>query len=81
MDRSRRTITEFLNDKKTHKIINEPLFNRLNTVQKDLHEIELLKSTIEHTEPIGAYMFILQYATLRMLELYYIIFDRFCNVN
>ena len=27
MDRSRHTITKYLNDEKTHKAINEPLFN------------------------------------------------------
>ena len=81
MDRSRHTITKYLNDEKTHKAVNEPLFKRLNTVQKDLYEIELLKSTIEHKEPIIVGFFILQYAKLRMLELYYNFFDKFCDVN
>ena len=81
MDRSRHTITKYLNDEKTHKAINEPLFKRLNTVQKDLYEIELQKSTIEHKEPIIVGFFILQFAKLRMLELYYNIFDKFCDVN
>ena len=48
MDRSRHTITKNLNDEKTHKAINEPLFKKLNSVEKDLYEVELLKSTIEH---------------------------------
>ena len=81
MDRSRHTITKYLNDEKTHKAINEPLFKRLNTVQKDLYKIELLKSTIEHKEPIIVGFFILQYAKLRMLELYNNFFDKFCDVN
>ena len=51
MDRSRHTITKYLNDEKTHKAINEHLFKRLNTVQKDLYKIELVESTIEHKEP------------------------------
>ena len=71
MDRSRHTITKYLNDEKTHKAINEPLLKRLNSVEKDLYEVELLKSTIEHREPIIVGSFILQYAKLRMLELYY----------
>ena len=50
MDRSRHTTIKFLNDEKTHKAINELLLKRLNIVQKDLYEIELLKSTIEHKE-------------------------------
>ena len=81
MDRSRHTIKKYLNDEKTHKAINEPLFKRLNTVEKDLYEVELLKSTIEHREPIIVGFFILQYAKLRMLELYYNFFDKFCDVN
>ena len=71
MDRSRHTITKYLNDEKTHKAFFEPLIKRLNTVQKELYEIELLKSTIEHKQPIIVGFFILQYAKLRMLELYY----------
>ena len=70
MDRSRRTITKYLNDEKTHKAINEPLFRRLSTVEKYLYEVELLKSTIEQREPIIVGFFILQYAKLRLLELY-----------
>ena len=80
-DRSRHTITKYLIDEKTHKAINEPLFKRLNTIQNDLYGIELLKSTIEHKEPIIVGFFILQYAKLRMLELNYNFFDKFCDVN
>ena len=58
MDRSRHTITKYLNDEKTHKSINEPMFKRLKTVEKDLYEEELLKSTIEHREPIIVGFFI-----------------------
>ena len=81
VDRSRHTVTKYLNDEKTHKAINEPLFKRLNTVEKDLYEVELLKSTSEHREPIIVGFFILQYAKLRMLELYYNLFNEFCDVN
>ena len=81
MDRSKHTITKYLNDEKTLKAINKPLFKRLNTVQKVLYEIKLLKSTIEHKEPIIVGFFILQYAKLKMLELYYALFDKFFDVN
>ena len=63
------------------KAINEPLTKRLNIVEKDLYELELLKSTIEHREPIIVGFFILQYEKLRMLELYYNFFDKFFDVN
>ena len=52
MDRSRHTITKYLKPDKTHKAINGPLVTILNTVEKDLYEVELLKSTIEHRESI-----------------------------
>ena len=43
--------------------------------------MELSKSTIEHREPIIVGVFILQYAKLRNLELYYNFFDEFCDLN
>ena len=81
MDRSRHTITKYLGDEKTQKAINETFFKRLNVVKKDLYEVELLKSTIEHREPIIVGFFILQNAKLRMLELYYNFFHKFCDEN
>ena len=50
MDRSRHTTRKYLNDDKTHKMVNEPLLKRVNTIEKDLYEVELLKSTIEQEE-------------------------------
>ena len=52
MDRSRHTITNCLGDEKTHKAINENFFKQLHVVNKDLYEVELIKSTIEHREQI-----------------------------
>ena len=49
--------------------------------EKGLYEVELLKSTIEHREPIIVGFFILQYAKMRMLELCYNFFDKFCYVK
>ena len=59
MDRSRHLITKYLGDEKTHKAIIEKFFKRLNVVKKDLYEVELLKSTSEHREPIIVGFFIL----------------------
>ena len=50
MDRIRQT--KNLNDEKTHKSINRKLFKRFNNVSKELYEDELVKSEIEHREPI-----------------------------
>ena len=52
MDRSRHTETLYLNEEKTHKAINNRLFRRLNSVSRDIYEVELVNSTIEHREPI-----------------------------
>ena len=46
-----------------------------------MYEVELAKAEIEHREPINVGFFILQFAKLRMLELYYNFFERFCDVN
>lgn len=46
-----------------------------------VYEISSAKPTIEHKEPIVVGFFILQYAKLRMLELYYDFFVKFCDPN
>ena len=81
MDRSRPTVTKYFSDKKTHAAINSKLFKRLAHVNNSLYEVELDKAQIEHKEPITIGFFILQYAKLRMLELYYNFFTKFCDVN
>ena len=70
MDRSRHTETLYL------KAIKNRLFRRLNNVSTDIYEVEFVKSTVEHRDPIIVGFFILQYAKLRMLELYYKFFDK-----
>ena len=81
LERSRHPETKHLNDEKTHKAINGKMFKRLNIVSKEIYEVELAKSKIEHREPIIVGFFILQYAKLRMLELYYNFFDKFYDVD
>ena len=66
MDRSRHTVTKYLNDKKTHSAGNNNLFKRLNFTTDQLYEVELVKLEIGHREPIIVGIFILQYAQLRM---------------
>ena len=81
MDRSRHTVTKCLSDEKTHGAVNTKLFKRLDHINDQKHEVELLKAEFEHREPIFVGFFILQYAKLRMLEPYYKFFERFCDVN
>ena len=80
-DRRRHTVTKFLSDEKTHGAINTKFFKRLDHINDQLWEVELAKAEIEHREPIIVGFFVLQYAKLRMLELYYNFFERFCDVN
>ena len=81
MDRSRPTVTKYLNDEKTHSAKNSRMFRQLNHITDQLYEVELVKSEIEHREPTIVGFFILQYAKLRMLELYYNFFKKFCDTD
>ena len=57
------------------------LFKRPNFITDQLYEVELVKSETEHREPIIVGFFILQNAKLRMLELYYNFFKKFCDTE
>ena len=81
MDRSWHTVPKYLTDKKAHAAINSKLFKKLDHVNNSLYEVELAKVAIEHKVPIIVGFLILQYAKLRMLELYFNFFIRFCDVN
>ena len=81
MDRSRHTVTRYLADEKTHAAINSKLFEKLDHVNNSLYEVEPAKVQIEHKKPIIVGFFILQYAKLRMLELFYNFLTRCCDVN
>ena len=47
-DRSNHKNTKYMMDEKTHRAIKEPWFTSFITVERDLYEMGLLKSTIEH---------------------------------
>ena len=81
MDWRRHTVMNYLSDKKTHAADNSKLFQRLDYMNNFLYEIKLAKAQIEHKEPIIVRFFILQYAKLRMLELYYNFSSKFCDEN
>ena len=81
MDRSRHTVTKYLTVEQTHAAINSKLFNKLDHVNSSLYEVELAKAQIEHKEPINVGFLSLQHAKLRMLELYYNFFTKFCDVK
>ena len=75
-DRNRHTVTKYLSDEKTHAANNNELFKRIDHVNNSLYEVELAKAQIEHKEPIIVGFFILQYAKLRRLKLYYNFFNQ-----
>ena len=79
MNRSRHTVTKYLTDEKTHSEINSEMFKRLNHITDQLYQLELVKSEIEHREPIFVGFFVLQYAKLRMFELYCNFFKTLCD--
>ena len=81
MDRSRHIITKYLNDEKAHKAINSKFFKKLNHMMDNLYEIESVEADVEHKEPIIVGFFNLQYAKLRMLEINYNFFQKFCDFN
>ena len=81
MDHSRHTVTKYLNDEKTHGTFNTKFFKRLDHINDHLKEVDLANAEIEHREAINVGFFILQYAKLRMLELYYNFFERVCDIN
>ena len=81
MDRSRHSVTKYLKDEKTHSAINNKLFKGLNFITDKLYEVELVKSEIELRELIIVGFFILHYAKLRILELFYIFFKKFCDTE
>ena len=81
LDRSRQTVTKYLNDEKTLCAINSKFFKKLDHVNHQLYEVELAKAEVEHKEPVVVGFFILQFAKLRMLELYYNFFDKICDMN
>ena len=80
MDRSRHAVRKYLTDEKTHAAIISKLFRKLDHVNNSLFEFELI-AQIEHKEPINVGFFILQHAKMRILELYYNFFTRFCDVS
>ena len=70
-----------LSNEKTLGAINTKMFQRLDHINGQLYEMELAKAEIEHREQIVVGYFILQDAKLRMFELSYDFFERFCDVN
>ena len=74
-------MTKNLTDKKTHSAIRSKVFTRLNHITDQIYEVEGVKLEIVHREPIIVGYFTLQYAKLRLLELYYNCVKKFCDTD
>ena len=81
VDHSRHTVTKYLTDEKTHSAINSKMLKQPNYITDQLYKVELVKSETEHREPSIVGFFIVQYVKLRVLELYYIFFKKFCDTD
>jgi hypothetical protein len=81
MNRKKHKQVSYVEDINVHQRINKASFYSCNEISSNLFEIVSTKNTIRHKEPIVLGFFILQYAKLRMLELYYNFLDRFCDVS
>ena len=79
MDRSKHSSTKYANDSTVDNLLNNRLFKEANTVAGGVYEVTMAKAQITHKEPIVLGFFILQYAKLRMLELVYNFFVKFCD--
>ena len=80
MDRSRHTVTKYLNDEKTHGVINTKLFKRLDYINDQLYELELAKARLSTENPS-----LLGFSSYNTLNLecwsFTTTFLRFCDVN
>ena len=57
------------------------MFKRLNHIIDQLHEVELVNPKIGLWEAIVVWFFIQRYAKQRKFELYYYIFNNFCDAD
>ena len=79
MDRSKHTNTKFVLGSDVDSLVNNCMFKRLHHLPRKIFEVELGKRKIEHKEPIIVGFFLLQYAKLILLPLYYNFFKIFCD--
>ena len=80
-DWSGHTVKKYLSDKKAQAAFNSRLLEKRDHVNISMFAVELARAQIEHKEPKIVGFFVLQYAKLRMLELYLTYFTNCCDVN
>ena len=78
IDRSQHTKTKYLSDGKTHAVLKSKFFRSFILWIIPCMKLNLPKHRLKLPKPLIA---ILQNAKLRMLELYYNFFTKFCDVS
>jgi hypothetical protein len=80
LDKTRHQNVSYLKGKPAVSLkINDPKFKKCTELGDDIYEVEMAKSSIDLNIPITLGYFILQYAKLRMLELYYDCIDKYVS--
>ena len=79
MDRSKHSKSQYVVGAEIDKLVNERNFKNLNVLPSSIYEAELVKSEVNHKEPLIVSFFILQYAKLTMLQLFYNFFQLLCG--
>ena len=69
MDRSKHSKTQYVVGAEVDKLLNERNFKNLNVLPSAFYEVDMVKSEVNHKEPIINGFFILQFAELTMLQL------------
>ena len=78
-DRSKHSKTQYVVGAEVDKLVIERNFKNLNVLPSSIYEVEMVKSEVNHQKPISVGFFILQYAKLAMLHLFYNFFQLFCD--
>ena len=81
MDHNRFSVTRYMKGEKTHSAMTIEKFRKIGYINDQLYEVELAKAEIEHKEPVSLSCFIMQYAKLRVLEIYYSFSRTFCDTD
>ena len=79
MGRSKHSKTQYVVGTEVDKLANKRNFKNLNVLPSSIYEAEMVKSEVTPKEPITVGFFILQYAKLTMLQLFYNFFQLFCD--
>ena len=79
MDRSKHSKTQYVVGAEVDKLVNNQNFKNLNVLPSSIFEVEMVKSEVEHRQPIIVGLFILQYGKLTLLQLFYNYFQLFCD--